>query len=89
MRPHLDYGMLDCSSTLVADINRLLRIQRLDIRLVSGIYHLSYEERLQRLVLHSPQRRRLRADLITTFKMFMGFLDVDPRFFSPSHSRRR
>ncbi len=72
----------------MADINRLLRIQRLDIRLVSGIYHLSFEERLQQLGLYSLQRRRLRADLITTFKMFIGFLDVDPSFFLPPiHTR--
>ncbi len=41
--------------------------------LVTGTRHLSYEERLQRLGLHSLQRRQLRADLITAFKIFKGF----------------
>ncbi len=41
--------------------------------LVTVIRHLSYEERLQ--------RRRLRVDLTTAFKMFMGLLDVDPNLF--------
>ncbi len=39
-----------------------------------------YEERLQRLGLHSLQRRLLRANLITAFKIFTGLLDVDPKF---------
>ncbi len=44
--------------------------------MVTGIRHLSYEERLQRLGLHSL----LRADLITA-----GLFDVDPNLlFSPS-----
>ncbi len=43
--------------------------------------HLPYEERLQRLGLCSLQRRRLRADLITAFKIFNGRLDIDPNLF--------
>ncbi len=42
---HLEYGMPACSSNLVADINHLERIQRFATRLVTGICHLSYEER--------------------------------------------
>ncbi len=63
MRPHLECGKPACSENLVADINHLERIQRLATRLVAGIRHLPYEERLQ--------RRRLRADLITA-------LDIEP-----------
>ncbi len=48
--------------------------------------HLPYEERLQRLGFHSLQRRRLRADLITAFKVFTGLLDIDPNFFNPPAS---
>ncbi len=57
------------------------RNQRLATRLVPSIRHLLYEEKLQRLGLHSLQRRRLRSDLITAFKIFTGLLDVDPNFF--------
>ncbi len=64
MRLHLEYGKPACSTNLVADINHLERIQRLATRLVAGMRHLPYEERLQR-------RRQLRADLITA-------LDIDP-----------
>ncbi len=46
VRPHLEYGMSACSPHLVADINHLERIQRLATRLVTGMRHLPYEERL-------------------------------------------
>ncbi len=88
MRPHLEYGMPACSPNLVADINLLERIQRLATRLVTGMRHLPYEERLQRLSLHSLQRRRLRDDLITAFKIFKGLLDIDPNLFFPPPARR-
>ncbi len=81
VRPHLEYGMPAGSPNFVADINHLERIQRLATRLVTGMRHLPYEERLQRLGLHSLQRRRLWADLITAFKIFKGLLDVDQNFF--------
>ncbi len=59
----------------------LERIQRLATRLVIGMRHLPYEERLQRLGLHSLQGRRLQADLITAFKIFKGLLDIDRNLF--------
>ncbi len=65
VRPHFEYGMPAYSPNLVADINHLERIQRLATSLVTGMRHLPYEERLQ--------RRRLRADLITAFKIFTAF----------------
>ncbi len=73
VRPHLEYGMPACSPNPVADINHLERIQRLATMLVTGMGHLPYEERLQ--------RRRLRDDLITAFKIFKGLLDIDPNLF--------
>ncbi len=46
VRPHLEYGLAACAQTLVADVSRLERIQRLSVRLVTGIHYLTYEERL-------------------------------------------
>ncbi len=81
VRLHLEYGMPACSPNLGADITHLERIQRLATRLVTGMRNLPYEERLQRLGLHSLQRRRLRNDLITAFKKFKDLLDIDPNLF--------
>ncbi len=50
--------------------------------------HLPYEERLTRLVRHSLQRRRLRADLITAFTVFKGLLDIDLNLFFLPPARR-
>ncbi len=80
--------MPSCLPNLVADINHLERIQTLATRLVTGMRHLSYEERLQRLSLNSLQRRRLRDDLITAFKIFNGLLDIDPNLFFLPPTRR-
>ncbi len=86
--PHLEYGMPACSPNLVADINHLERIKRLTTRLVTGMCHLLYEERLQRLGLHSLQRRRLQDNLFTAFKIFKGPLDIDPNLFFLPPARR-
>ncbi len=56
--------------------NHLERIQRLASRLVTGMHHLAYEERLQRLGLHSLQQPRLQAGLFTAFKIFTSHLDI-------------
>ncbi len=69
----IEYGMPACSPNLVAGINQLEWIQRWVTRLVIDIRHLPCEERLQ--------RRHLRADLITAFKIFTGLLNVDPNLF--------
>ncbi len=88
VHPHVEYCMPACSPNSVVDINYLERIQRLATRLVTAILHLPYEERLQRLCLHSLQKRQLWADLITTFKIFTGLLDIDPNmFFLPPTQR--
>ncbi len=46
------------------------------------MHHLPNEDRLQRLVRHSLQRHRLKADLITAFKILTGLLHIDPNLFS-------
>ncbi len=44
-----------------------------DSKISCNVGSLPYDERLQLLGLHSLQRRWLRADLITAFKIFTGF----------------
>ncbi len=85
---HLEYGVPVCSPNLVSEINHFERIQRVATRLVTGIRHLSYDERLQWLGLHPVQRWRLRADLFTAFKIFTKLLDVDPNLFYLPPTRR-
>ncbi len=64
VRPHLEYAMEANAPTLRADINQIARVRRLATRLVAGLRHVPYEERLLQPNLFSLERRRLRADLI-------------------------
>ncbi len=81
VRPRLEYAMEANAPILRADINQLERVQRLATRLVRGLRHVPYEERLRQLNLFSLERRRLRADLIQAFKIFKGEVDHNPSGF--------
>ncbi len=70
---------------LRAEINQFERVQRLATRLVRGLRHMPYEERLRQLNLFSLERRCLRDDLIMAFKLFKG--DVNPFLPPPTPSR--
>jgi len=54
------------------DIACLEKIQRRATKLVHGINEVSYEQRLEALGLYSLQQRRLRGDLIETYKILTG-----------------
>ncbi len=79
--PHQEYAMEANAATLRADTNQLARVQRLATRLVRGLRHVPYKERLRQLNLFSLERRRLRADLILAFKIFKGEADPNPSEF--------
>jgi hypothetical protein len=81
VRPHLEYCVQVWSPYLVGDVNHLERVQRQATRMVRSIRHLPYEQRLARLNLFSLRRRRLRGDLIETFKIVKQISRVDPNYF--------
>ncbi len=87
VRPHLEYAMEAHIPTLRADINQLKRDQRLASRLMRGLRHVPYEERLRPLNHFSLERRRLRADLSLAFNIFKGEVDLNPSEFFPRPPR--
>ena len=66
--PLLDYCSLIWSPSSACDLQKMERIQRLVTRSITGFRSLTYWERLQRLKLHSIQRRFERYQKLYVFK---------------------
>ena len=79
VRPHLEYAVQFWSPSLRKDIERLEAVQARATKLIPSIRHLGYVRRLERLNLYSLEKRRLRGQLIETFKMLKGVNNIDYR----------
>ena len=83
VRPHLDYCVQAVGPYLEQDLKTLEQVQRRATKLVRSIRHLSYQERLTRLKLSTMRDRFARGDLIETYKLLTGKLNVDyEQFFT-------
>ena len=79
VRSHLEYNLLAVVPYMRQDFNALEKVQRRATKLVKEIKHLPYPERLRRLGLSSIEERVLRGDLIETYKLLTGKINVDPK----------
>ena len=81
VRPRLEYVVQAWNPNLVKDIELLEKVQRRATRLVRHCKTWDYIDRLKHLGLTTLVTRRIRGDMIQTFKIMKGFDDLDPRIF--------
>ncbi len=81
VRPILEYASCIWSPHQQNNIQKVESVQRKFTKRLLGFKSLDYKTRLYRLGLDSLEMRRLKQDLIYTYKILFGHVDVDANDF--------
>jgi hypothetical protein len=77
VRPLLEYCSPVWAPVYTGDILMIESVQRRFTKRLSGMSHLFYHQRLQKLNLVTLEARRLQTDLITMFKILNNYINID------------
>ena len=76
VRTHLEYAVSVWNPHFKKDIEKIEKVQMRATKIIKSIAHLSYEERLKKLKLPTLKYRRIRGDVIETYKILSGQYDA-------------
>ena len=88
VRPHLEYGDPVWNPGLKRDIAELKKFERRATKQIPALKNMSYPDRLRKLSLPTLPFRRLRGDMIETYKSLKGIIDISlPALITPVKHR--
>ena len=86
VRPHLEYGSNVWAVIYKKEAISLENVQRRATRLIPELRHLNYSDRLRKLRLPSLQYRRIRSDIVETYKIMNNIDKADKDTLFPQNT---